>query len=252
MSDDNSTDRLSTKTPDYVLAAARAALGAVPFAGSLLAEIAGSIIPNQRIERIVDFAKELESRLSELDRSLVRSHLTDENSTDLMEEALRQVARSVSQERRARIAALIANGLKPDDVSFVESKHLLRILGETNDIEVIRLTSHLFETMGSGKEYWEKHKDVLDSVAPTMGSSQRELDTATLQDSYDEHLARLGLLNARHNVDPRTNQLVVDRFTGELEVRGYKLSSLGRLLLKQLGIEVDDERANIRMEPTRH
>jgi hypothetical protein len=237
---DFTADTLSTRTPDYVAAAARAALGAVPFAGSLLSEIAGSIIPNQRIERIVSFARELESRLSEVDQRVVRSQLTNENFTDLMEEALRQVARSVSQERRAHIASLIVNGLKPDDVSYVESKHLLRILGEVNDIEIIRLTSHLFETFGSGEEYWAKHRDVLEPVAPTMGSPPRELDRATLQNSFDEHLAQLGLLSPRHNVDRRTNQLVVDRSTGALEVRGYGIASLGRLLLRQVGVQIED------------
>jgi hypothetical protein len=238
MTDDKPTDTLATRTPDYVVSAAKAALGAVPFAGSLLSEIAGSIIPNQRIDRIVAFAEELESKLSEVDRRLMRAALANENFTDLMEEALRQVARSVSQERRAGIAALLVNGLKPDDMSYVESKHLLRILGEVNDIEIIRLGSHLYETFGSGREYWAKHSEILEPVAPTMGSSERELEKATLQDSYDQHLAQLGLLQARHNVDSRTNQLVVDRFTGAPEVRGYGITSLGRILLKQIGVDV--------------
>lgn len=252
MSQDNSDNKLAPRTPDYVASAAKAALGTVPFAGSLLAEIAGSIIPNQRIERIVDFARQLESRLSEVERGALRSQLADENFTDLMEEAIRQVARSVSRERRARIAELIVNGLAAGNISLIESKHLLKILGETNDIEIVRLTSHLFETMGSGAEYWAKHRDILEPVAPTMGSSQDKLDKATLQDSYDEHLTRLGLLSTRYDVDSHTNQLAVDRFTGVLKVRGYVLTSLGRLLLEQLGVEVDDEQANIRMEPTRH
>lgn len=243
MTDDKPTDMLATRTPDYVASAAKAALGAVPFAGSLLSEIAGSIIPNQRIDRFVAFAGELESKLSDVERRLMRAALANENFTDLMEEAVRQVARSVSQERRARIAALLVNGLRPDDISYVESKHLLRILGEVNDIELIRLGSHLYETFGSGTEYWAKHSGILEPVASTMGSSARKLEKATLQDSYDEHLAQLGLLQARHNVDSRTNQLVVDRFTGALEVRGYGITSLGRLLLKQVGAEVEAEDA---------
>jgi hypothetical protein len=243
MTEKKRTDMLTTQTPDYVASAAKAALGAVPFAGSLLSEIAGSIIPNQRIDRIVAFAEALESKLSEVDRRLMRAALANENFTDLMEEALRQVARSVSQERRARIAAVLVNGLKPDEMSYVESKHLLRILGEVNDIEIIRLASHLYETFGSGNEYWAKHSEILEPVAPTMDSSERELEKATLQDSYDEHLAQLGLLQPRHNVDSRTNQLVVDRFTGALEVRGYGITSLGRLLLKQVGVEVEAEDA---------
>jgi len=208
-----------------------------------LSEIAGSIIPNQRIDRIVGFAKELESKPSEVEQRLMRAALANENFTDLMEEALRQVARSVSQERRARIAALLVNGLKPDEISYVESKHLLRILGEINDIEIIRLGSHLYETFGSGKEYWTKHSELLKPVAPAIRSSEREHERATLHDSYDEHLAQLGLLQPRHNVDLRTNQLVVDRSTGALEVRGYGITSLGRLLLKRVGVEVEAENA---------
>lgn len=243
MGHDKPTERLTMQTPDYVASAAKAALGAVPFAGSLLAEIAGSIIPNQRIDRIVAFAEVLESKLSEVDRRLMRAALANENFTDLMEEALRQVARSVSLERKAHIAALLVNGLNADKISYIESKHLLKILGEVNDVEIIRLGSHLYETFGSGKEYWAKHSKVLEPVAPTVGSSERELEKATLQHSYDGHLAQLGLLQPRHNVDSRTNQLVIDSFTGAFDVRGYGITSLGRLLLKQAGVEVETEDA---------
>ena len=152
MIDPESPNSLANRAPDYVVTAAKAALGAVPFAGSLFAELAASIIPNQRIERIVDFAKELESRLSEVDRRFIRTQLTNENFTDLMEESLRQVARSVTKERCVRIAALIENSLKPEDVSYIESKQLLRILGEVNDVELIRLGWHLFEAFGDGKQ----------------------------------------------------------------------------------------------------
>jgi hypothetical protein len=92
---------------------------------------------------------------------------------------------------------------------------------------------------------------VLEPVAPTFGAPQDELDRATMQDSYDEHLASLALVSPRHNVDHPTGQLVVDRHRGTLEVRGYEITNLARLLLRQLGIGVDEAQANIRMEPTR-
>ena len=105
--------------------------------------------------------------------------------------------------------------------------------------------------MGSGREYWEQHQEVLEPIAPAFGAQQDELDRGTMQDSYDEHLASLALLSPLHNVDSRTEQLVVDKHRGTLEVRGYEITNLARLLLRQLGIEVDEEQANIRMEPTR-
>jgi len=75
-----------------------------------------------------------------IEQEFVRSQLTNENFTDLVEEGLRQAARSVSRDRREQIAALIANSLRLQDISYVESKHLLRILGELNEIEIITST----------------------------------------------------------------------------------------------------------------
>jgi hypothetical protein len=59
MSGDKLPNEIKTQAIDYVASGAKAALGVVPFAGSLLAEVAGSIIPNQRVDRIADFAFKL-------------------------------------------------------------------------------------------------------------------------------------------------------------------------------------------------
>lgn len=232
---------LTPTTADYVASAAKAALGAVPFAGSLLAEIAGSIVPNQRVERIVHFAQALESRLSAVEQQFVRSQLSNENFTDLVEEGLRQAARAVSQERREHIAGVIANSLKSEDISYVESKHLLRVLGELNDIEIVRLGRHLYRAFGSGKDYWERHKEILDPVRAHMGSPREVLDKETLQMSYDMHLAQVGLLQARYSVDTRTKQPEFDSSTGAQKLSGYELTRLGSLLLRQLGISASDD-----------
>ncbi|MEQ1898584.1 MAG: hypothetical protein ABL971_14490 [Vicinamibacterales bacterium] len=251
MTDTKLNNELEHRSPDYIAAAAKAALGAVPFAGSLLAELAGSIVPNQRIVRIVDFARRLEQRLSDTERQLIRARLTDEHFSDLLEESVRQAAHSVSEERRERIASLLRNSLNETALSFLESRHLLRILGELNDVEVLRLSSHLFEGFGDGKEFREQHRAILEDIATPFNAPESTYERAAMQGSFDEHLARLGLLNAKHNVNRKTGHLVIDDRTGELEVSGYALLPFGRLFLKQIGVAVDDERANLRMEPTR-
>jgi hypothetical protein len=238
VSEERPKDALSPNKADYVASAIRAALGAVPFAGSVLTEIADTIVPHQRIDRIVQFAQELESRLSEVQKDFVRSQLTNENFTDLMEESLRQAARSVSQVRRAHIAALIANSLSTENVSYVESKHLLRVLGELNDIEIIRLVVHLYDTFGSGTEYWDRHADILQPIAPSFGSAQPVIDRGTLQASYDAHLAQLGLLSPKYRVDTRTKQPVFNSHSGTPTVNGYSLTPFGRLFLRQMGVSV--------------
>lgn len=193
----NKTPALQNQAIDYVASAAKSALGAVPFVGSLLVEIAGFIIPNQRMDRLTKFAATLDAKLAKLDQHFVRAKLTDENFTDLIEEGLRQAARSLSDERREYIASVIANGLSSEDIRFVESKHLLRILGEINDIEVVWLRFYLVPTIGGDNEFRQKHAAVLESVHAHIGATRETLDKNALQESYKEHLVRLGLLEHR-------------------------------------------------------
>ncbi len=51
VNDNENIETLELQKMDYVASAAKAALGVVPFAGSLLVELAGTVIPNQRINR---------------------------------------------------------------------------------------------------------------------------------------------------------------------------------------------------------
>lgn len=243
MEEDATHESLKLNRSDFVASAAKSALGAVPFAGSLLAEIAGTVVPNQRIERIVRFAADLQRRIADLEEERIRAHLTNENFTDLVEEALRQTARSTSDERRQHIASVVATSLTADDVSFIESKHLLRLLGEINDLEVIWLRLYLHPTMGGDEEFRSKHQEVLAPRFATMGSSQAEIDNETIQRSYKEHLEQLGLLRARYNIDRKTGLPEFER-DGRQKVQGYELPRLGRLLLRHLGFEDPLARAN--------
>jgi hypothetical protein len=219
-----------------VESAAKAALALVPFAGSFLVELAGTVIPHQRIDRIAKFAADLEKRFSGFEQAYIRAQLRNENFTDLMEEALRQAARSTSDERRQHIASLIANSLTPEAISFVESKHLLRILGEVNDIEILLLRSYLHATIGGDEEFRTKHQDVLRLAPVHMGSSPSDVEKRTLHDSYKQHLSRLGLLKETFQVDSKTKMPVFDSGTGSPKLQSYRITSLGRLLLGQVGL----------------
>jgi hypothetical protein len=228
MSKQDSPIVLTNSGADYVASAAKSALGMVPFAGSLLAEIAGNVIPNQRIERIVKYAEALETRLSVLEQSVVEQNISDENFTDLVEESLRQAAKSLTDTRRDYISSLVANSISSDDIEHYESKHLLRILGELNDVEIIWLRFYLDPTKGSDTEFREKHRHIINPVSAHMGSKQPEIDKSTLQDSYKEHLTSLGLLEK--DIDMDTSGRGV-----KLKTKGYSITSLGRLLLRELG-----------------
>jgi len=240
MNTKSSQDDFELKTVDYIASAARAGLGAVPFAGSLLVEIADYIIPNQRMDRIIDFAKRFEERLANLEEKFIRAQLEDESFTDLLEEVIKQVARSISEERRNYIASLIMISLTNEEVSYIESKHILNLLGELNDIEVIWLRFFLDPTIKGDEEFRETHKDLLKRVMATLKSSPDEIDQEAIQDIYIDHLERLGLIKSEFNLDRDTNIPEYDS-TGNLVVRRRSLTRLGDLMLRMIGLSSEEE-----------
>lgn len=245
MSDDKEEQRevpaeIKTKAIDYVTSGAKSIVGAAPFVGPLLAELAGTIIPNQRLDRITRFAALLEERINEIEENLIREAFNDEEFTDLLEGALHQAARSTTEERRKYLATLVARSLTEDAIEHIESKHLLRILGELNDIEVIWLRFYLRPTIGGDEEYRKRHKKVLEHRPAYIGSSIEDLDKHALQESYRDHLVDLGLLTPHISRDMSTKMPEFDTFTGDFKVSYHSTSLLGKLLLRTIGID-DDE-----------
>ncbi len=165
---------------DYIASAIKATGGAIPAdvslcCGPLFAELICNIIPNQRIDRVVKYMEALQERLGEFEEEFVKAQLTNENFTDVVDESIRQAARSLSDERRQYLASVVANGIKSEDIEFFETKHLLRILGEIIDVEVIILEILSSAMIG---RFEEKHKEIFrprDTSLPDQAVSKREL-----------------------------------------------------------------------------
>lgn len=237
MNSDSEHEDLKSRLADYSVAVTRGVSNLVPIVGPVLAEVLGVVIPQQRIDRIAKFAEELERRLSSVEKNMLKSQLNNGEFTELIEEGFRQAARSLSDERRQYIASLITNSLSSENISYAESRHLLRLLDEVNDIEIIWLRFYLVPTMRGDEEFRQTHRNVLKSVPTTRGSSQETLDKSTLQESYKEHLFQLRLLERRHKIDHKTKEPDFDARTGTQKVRGYEITRLGRLFLREIGLE---------------
>ncbi len=225
---------LGNKCIDY-LTTTLAAIA--PVVGPIIAEVVREIIPGQRLDRIEKYAQILNSKISHLSYDSLRLQLNNENFTDLLEDGLRQSAKSTSDERKEYIASIVANGIASDKIDFFEIKQLLRILGEINDIEVIWLRFYMVEELNGDTEFREAHSKILEPILVYLGLDKDapELEKAPLQWSYKEHLAQLGLLEIKHEIDRKTGLLKIDR-DGQFKVKGYELTSLGRLLLKYIGL----------------
>ncbi len=229
------TESLDSNRVDYLVSVGKGAAGLVPIIGPVFAEIFGITIPNQRVDRVVRFSRELSHRLQSIENHLWEPKLENEEFTDLIECSFIQAARSITDDRRSYIASLVTNGLSSDTITCSESKHLLRILDEISDIEIVWLRFYLNPYMGSDTTFRETHEDILAPVLVTNGTSKAIRDKSTFQDSYREHLCQLGLLEKRYDIDHKTGLPEFDRMSGSMKERGYQITSLGRLLLEEIG-----------------
>lgn len=224
---------LEIKSVDIAVSAMKSAVGALPIIGSFMIELVGITIPNQRFDRLVKFSTQLEAKL---DNSILKLASHNENFTDLMEESLKQAIRSMSDERRDYIASVIANSLTSEEVDFIESKHILRVLGEINDIEVIWLRYSLCNSVNSDIEFRNKHEKILMYGRRYYGSSQSESEKCAIHQSYREHLVELGLLmNEYDSVSVDSNgKVAIPSTSGR-----YRITQFGKLFLQRINLYED-------------
>ena len=233
---------LEVQKVDIAVSAMNSALGILPIVGPLLAELVGYTIPNQRFDRLVKYSTQLEKKVEKIDNSVLKLALQDENFTDLMEESLRQAARSLSDERREYISSVIANSLTPEKKDFIESKYILKILGEINDIEVIWLRFYYCPLMNGDSEFRQRHEKVIKYERAHIQSPQITVDKEALQKNYKTHLVELGLLKPIYASTKITSTIeipVFDTFAKAPKIQNYEISSFGKLLIRQIGLDYD-------------
>ncbi|MGV0847984.1 hypothetical protein ACTS9T_15580 [Empedobacter falsenii] len=229
-------DQLDNNKTDLLVSAAKSAVGVVPIAGSLLSELVGNLIPNQRIDRLSKYVKELDDRISKIPTEKINSLLNNDDFIDLIEEGFVQASRAITDKRRQYIASIVSTGITDKNIQLNESKQLLKILSELNDIEIIWLRSYLVPTIGGDEEFRQKHKNILQPIHTYMGADEETMTKAALQNSYKEHLERLELIDHKIRIDTTTKMPEFDTFTGKPKKSYSTITTLGRLLLKQIGI----------------
>jgi len=222
---------------DYAISIGKGIIGAIPVVGPLIAETVGSIIPNQRLDRINDFLIYLEKKISDIDKEQIELRFKNEEFIDILEDGMLQATKSLSKERKEYIASIVANGIKDEDIDRSKKKLLLNLLNELNDSEIIILQSYGLPP-GNNREFHDKHKDILMQPHPTIGTKDQSLfDDRTLFDAQKSHLARLNLIVPNYKTLKKDKLPEFDPKTGMFKAQGYKVTSLGRMLLKSIGLQ---------------
>ena len=233
---------LSTSKTDITVSTLKGAVGAVPFAGALLAEIVGNVIPNQRMDRIARFAELLDERVGKLEQDVLRARFKEPAAVDLLEDAFVQASRATTEERLEHIADALANGLSQDELNEAEAKRMLWLLGQLNDAEVVILRSRLVltnEDVQRDSEFRSKHAELLAPDTTHLGSSSQDFEAAALKESYRQHLHDLGLLRQRFRKPKKGELPEFDDKTGMIKANGADVTRLGKMLLGYLNLIPD-------------
>lgn len=235
---DNSDDkvRLDNNKSDWAAVMAKGGLGSIPFAGSFLAEIAGALIPNQRLDRLVKYATELNSRLEKIPEELMDQLRNNEQFIDLVEESFVSASRASSEERRQYIVSIVQHGISNDEAIINNAKYLLGLLSELNDSEVIWLRYFHERTLHDKGQFRALHNNILAPVQVVLGSSKEERQKGAIQESYKEHLERLGLIKSHIKMNKDLGVLEYNTFTNKPEIRYSEATTLGNMLLENIDL----------------
>ncbi|MEO5627764.1 MAG: hypothetical protein ABIQ89_02650 [Candidatus Saccharimonadales bacterium] len=231
------TDKqLGNSKSDWSAIVAKASLGAVPIAGSFLSEIVSALIPNQRIERIAKFANELNTKLEKLPDEVIKKLRDNELFIDLVEDSFFRTVRASSEERRRYILNIVQNGISEDDATINNAKYLLGLLSEINDNEVIWLRYFHERTLSDKSKFQSLHKNILSPVQVVLGSHKEERQRGAIQESYKEHLLRLGLIRDDIKMNKDLGVPEYDSFTNKPKVSYSEATTLGNMLLEKIGL----------------
>jgi hypothetical protein len=231
------TDDLESNSRDKLVSAARGALSAVPFVGGLLGELISNVIPNQRHDRIVEYLRNLEDRISQMEEGEAKIALASPEKIDLIESGGFQAARATTGERINLIAHAVANGLCAKETEVVRRKRLLKLLGEIDDDELAILVAY-------GRSYAGGHHDAFGNInipEPSHLGAERELiDLNKLYELGKNRLVQLGLLRKNYGSVKKGQIPEFDARSGEFKHR-LEISYLGRLLLRESGVALPFE-----------
>lgn len=227
---------IDEKKNDLIAAAGRSVVGIIPVIGPLLAEIVDHLVPNQRMDRLALYVNELELRLSQAEEKVIRASLTQPANLALAEDGFIAASRSITRERTTYIASIVAKGLTNEDIESNRQRYLLGLLSELNDEEILWLRYYLNPTFGGDQDFREKHSQIFKPARSHIGGEESELDKNAIQESYLEHLDRLGLLKGSIRINRDTGMPDFDTFTGRPRISFIHITHLGRMLLREIGM----------------
>lgn len=230
----NKKDLEPNKT-DVITSVVSTAAGYIPIAGGVISEIIRMVIPKQREDRIVKFLANIDKRLNELEITVEKLQLIFKNTKygGFTFECLRDVVNDKFEEKMVYYQNLYITGITSEEQEMLNMSNLMRLVSDMDYKEILYLKFYYYADYVDNQKIQEVQQLLNQgSIAPnyTMDMNQKELDNETYKQITLNALVNKGLLERKVEYIGKNRR----------EKTKYKLTSLGRLLLRKIG-EVADE-----------
>ena len=220
---------LDNKAIDVIVSGASAAVGMVPLVGGFLSEIVQEVIPNQRQDRIVEFIKEINSKLQEMEYALnkLENNFKNYKYGAFTYKCLRNVVNEVYSEKIEYYRNICVSGLTGEEKELNRKERILNIFSDMDYFEILYLKVYYY-LKWYNKEQVEKIKKELGviSLKPDyiMNMSQESFKQETFKQITLNNLTKNGLLEQEIKNIGSHGKTRID----------YKITNLGELILKEI------------------
>ncbi|TXR53973.1 hypothetical protein [Reinekea thalattae] len=233
-----SSDKLKTNKLDIGLAVSRSVVGAIPVAGTVLNELLSMTIPNQRLDRVTDFIRQLEQRIENSELETLKNN---QYFIDLLEDSIQQSIKSLTNKRNEYLVTFLSLNKDIDQSDFSVKKKLLNTLEALTDKDIEILMSFRDigyhgtrndnyirqETIGTVRNYTDRERYKYELGQATWSAHINALESYKL--IFPVH-------KLQPEDDPDIIQDYIDPETGLAEIDQYKISELGKVLLIAIGL----------------
>lgn len=219
---------LGPSTEDQIASFVRTTSSLFPGVGPIIGHLISEVIPNQRLERAEAYLRRLAERVERLE--------TIKEAPEriaLFEDGALLAIRALTADRMRHIADLVSNGLNGSAKEVLEARRLLSILDQLDVDHILLLESKIF---GRLDDALERNPDIVRRPMLMMESGEDERRHAALWHLREQTLFRLGLLRTKFRKPKRGEMPEFDETTGMIKARGSRLTPLGLMLLRHLGL----------------
>ena len=225
------THPLSPNAVDRRVSLYKSIAGTLPFIAPIVQEIISAVIPNQRMDRIAALLEALEARIGPLEAERVQARAVEPKMVDLIEDGFFAAARSLSEEKIAYIAEILAKGFSAEELDHTRLKAVMRIVEQLDAADVLVLLSYTVAKQRD-RTWLQEHRAVLFEEPAHLRSPPEAHEKQTLHRQQRGRLRQIDLLKPNFKKPSKGNMPEFDTDTGMLKAGGMKLTPLGRLVLR--------------------